>query len=593
MTKKIDRFLAEQHPPTPFLVVDTDIVADNYKRLRSAVPGAGIYYAVKANPDPEIVRTLYKEGASFDVASMPEFMIVHENIKGLPAKKRQDWIWDKIIYANPTKPVDTLEKLNKYKPLVTFDNLEEIRKIKRHAPNAGLALRLKVPNTGAMVELSSKFGAAPGEAVDLILEADRVGLTVEGISFHVGSQTTNFENYVQALSLTANIFKEARDRGYTKMNLLDIGGGFPARYDDTVRPFRELAKVINTEIDRLFPKHIQVLAEPGRFLAAPCGISVAEVTGKAVRDGKTCYYINDGVYHTYSGVIFDHCKYPIHAFKQGPTQICSVFGPTCDALDVVSMAENLPDLERGDLVLEARELRLGRSEIALCFHDAAALGGDEIPQQPIKAEHPHVAQALGDRLGHLHALGQGEQGLFVVTCRHGDDELVEQVGAAADQVFVTLGDGVKGAGIDRDHRMVHGAVRPDLAWPGHRIATSMGTGWRPVGGIAGVGPGDLWLQFVVIQLAWLAPQRRQMAHLVAGLGLVHLARLAAGAVDRVALAWPLDHAALEPSPDAAAVAGLAGRRHHRGDRRAGVVPALDPDRSGDAGGLAHAKRTRH
>jgi ornithine decarboxylase len=134
------------------------------------------------------------------------------------------------------------------------------------------------------------------------------------------------------------------------MNLLDIGGGFPARYDSTVRPFRELAKVINTEIDRLFPKDIQVLAEPGRFLAAPCGISVAEVTGKAVRDGKTCYYINDGVYHTYSGVIFDHCKYPVKAFKKGPTSICSVFGPTCDALDVVSMAENLPDLERGDLV---------------------------------------------------------------------------------------------------------------------------------------------------------------------------------------------------------------------------------------------------
>ena len=184
----------------------------------------------------------------------------------------------------------------------------------------------------------------------MILEADRQGLVVEGISFHVGSQTTNFENYVQALALTANVFKEAQDRGYTKMNLLDIGGGFPAPYDSSVKPFRELAKVINTEIERLFPKNIQILAEPGRFLAATAGYSVASVIGKAVRDGKTCYYINDGVYHTYSGVIFDHCKYPVKAFKKGPTQICSVFGPTCDALDVVSMAENLPNLERGDLV---------------------------------------------------------------------------------------------------------------------------------------------------------------------------------------------------------------------------------------------------
>jgi ornithine decarboxylase len=281
---------------------------------------------------------------------MPEFNIVYENIKDMPAKQRQDWIWDKIIYANPTKPTATLEELDQYKPLVTFDNREEIHKIKKHAPNAGLALRLKVPNTGAMVELSSKFGASPGEAVDLILEADKVGLTVEGISFHVGSQTTNFENYVQALSLTANIFKEAKDRGYKKMNLVDIGGGFPAPYDASVKPFRDLAKVINNELERLFPKDIQILAEPGRYMVATAGYAVSSVVGKAVRDGKPCYYINDGVYHTYSGVIFDHCHYPILAFKKGATQISAVFGPTCDALDVVSMAENLPSLERGDLV---------------------------------------------------------------------------------------------------------------------------------------------------------------------------------------------------------------------------------------------------
>jgi ornithine decarboxylase len=341
--------LAREHG-TPLFVVDHDALRKNYREFKRYLPRVQVYYAVKANPLPEIVRTLYREGASFDVASMPEFMIVHENIKHLPAQERQDWIWDKIIYANPTKPVETLEELDQYKPLVTFDNFEEIRKIKKHAPHAGLALRLKVPNTGAMVELSSKFGASPGEAVDLILAADKAGLVVEGISFHVGSQTTNFENYVQALNLTASVFKEAKDRGYHKMNLIDIGGGFPAPYDATVKPFRDLAKVITTEIDRLFPKDIQILAEPGRFMVATAGYAVSKVIGKAVRDGKACYYINDGVYHTYSGVIFDHCKYPIKAFKKGPTQICSVFGPTCDALDVVSMAENLPDLERDDFV---------------------------------------------------------------------------------------------------------------------------------------------------------------------------------------------------------------------------------------------------
>ena len=342
--------LAGQHG-TPLFVVDHDELRRNYATFKKYLPRVQAYYAVKANPDPAIVKTLFETGASFDVASMPEFRIVYEYIKDMPDKQRQDWIWDKIIYANPIKANETLQELNPYKPLVTYDNYEEIRKIKKHAPQAGLALRLKVPNTGAMVELSSKFGAAPGEAVDMILAADKVGLTVEGLSFHVGSQTTNFKNYVAAINLAANIFKEAKDRGYTKMNLLDIGGGFPAPYDDTVKPFRELASIINREINRLFPKNIQILAEPGRFLVATAATAVSKIIGKAMREGKLCYYINDGVYHTFSGVIFDHCHYHMKSFKRGPTQICSVFGPTCDALDVVSMAEELPgDLQLGDLL---------------------------------------------------------------------------------------------------------------------------------------------------------------------------------------------------------------------------------------------------
>ena len=357
ISKSALKKLAARHG-TPLFVIDHDELRRNYATFKKYLPRVQAYYAVKANSNPEIVKTFYQAGASFDVASMPEFENVYQNIAHLPAKERQDWIWDKIIYANPTKAINTLKQLDQYKPLVTFDNSEEIKKIKKYAPHAGLALRLKVPNTGAMVELSSKFGASPGEAVDLILEADRAGLTVEGISFHVGSQTTNFDNYVAAINLSANIFKEARDRGYNKMNLLDIGGGFPAPYDASVKPFRELARVINRELDRLFPKNdpslpkkFEIVAEPGRFLCATAATAVSKIIGKAVRDGKLCYYIDDGVYHTFSGVIFDHCQYHLKAFKKGATQICSVFGPTCDALDVVSMAENLPDhLQLGDLL---------------------------------------------------------------------------------------------------------------------------------------------------------------------------------------------------------------------------------------------------
>jgi ornithine decarboxylase len=349
-TVKTLRQLGEKYG-TPLFVVDHRVLRKNYATFKKYLPRVQAYYAVKANPDPAIVKTLFDAGSSFDVASMPEFNIVYEMIKHLPAKERQDWIWDKIIYANPIKVNDALRELNQYKALVTYDNHEEIRKIRKYAPQSGLALRLSVPNTGAMCELSSKCGAASGEAVDLILEADKAGLVVEGLSFHVGSQTTNFENFVQAINLAASIFEEARGRGYTKMNLLDIGGGFPAPYDATVKPFSELARKINAELNRLFPKDIQILAEPGRFMVATAGTVVAQVIGKAVRSGKLCYYIDDGVYNTFSGIIFDHCQYHLKAFKKGPTEICTVFGPTCDALDVISMSEELPtNLERGDLV---------------------------------------------------------------------------------------------------------------------------------------------------------------------------------------------------------------------------------------------------
>jgi ornithine decarboxylase len=334
---------------TPVVVIDHDVIRRNYAKFKKHLPKVQAYYAMKANPAPEILRTLFRAGGSFDAASLPEFMLVYENIKQLPAREQQDFIWDKVIFANTTKTKETLQALDQYKPLVTYDNLNELRKIRQYAPHAGLVLRLRVPNTGSMVELSSKFGCDPGEAVDLIMEAFRIGLEVEGLSFHVGSQCTNFENFVQALNMAAAVVREAKARGY-KIKILDIGGGFPVSYDRHVKPFSALAKVINGEIDRLFPEDIQILAEPGRFFIATAATLVVRIIGKALRDGKTCYFIDDSVYHTFSGIIFDHCQYHLKAFKKGETEICAVFGQTCDGLDTISQSEELPDLEIDDLV---------------------------------------------------------------------------------------------------------------------------------------------------------------------------------------------------------------------------------------------------
>ena len=344
MLKKI----AQEHG-TPVFIIDHKKIRQNYREFKEHLPFVQAYYAVKANSNPAIVKTLYDLGASFDVASFPEFMLVYDNIKHLPPKEQQDFIWDKIIYANTIKQVETLQSLDQYKPLVTYDNYDELKKIKRHCPHAGLVLRIRVPNTGSMVELSSKFGAHPGEAVDMIEEAFKIGLVVEGLSFHVGSQCTNFENYVQALQLSSSLFKEAESRGH-KLQLLDIGGGFPVKYHPRITSFKTLAKKLTVEIQRLFPKDIQILAEPGRFIAATTATLVAKIIGKAVRDGKLCYYLDDGVYHTFSGIVFDHCQYHLKSFKEGEKKISSVFGPTCDAFDTISVAEQLPECEVDDLL---------------------------------------------------------------------------------------------------------------------------------------------------------------------------------------------------------------------------------------------------
>ena len=133
MNKKLLKQIARKEG-TPVVVIDHNVLRDNYRAFHKHLPRVQAYYAVKANPDPAIVRSLYKIGASFDVASLAEFKLVYENIRDLPAKEQQDFIWDKIIYANPTKPRETLEALDQYKPLVTFDNLNELKKIKASRP---------------------------------------------------------------------------------------------------------------------------------------------------------------------------------------------------------------------------------------------------------------------------------------------------------------------------------------------------------------------------------------------------------------------------------------------------------------------------
>ena len=342
--------LLEQHG-TPLFILDHDRIRENYRTFKKHLPRVQCYYAVKANSTQQIIETLFKEGSSFDVASYNEFMQVYQYIKHFDKKDKKHFVWDKIIFSNTIKDRTTLGKIKQYKPLVTYDNIDELKKLKEYCETAGLVVRLKVPDTGSQVEMSSKFGAEPADAQKLIQQAFDMGLKVEGISFHVGSQCTNFDNFTAALAITSEIFNDARKKGFN-LNLVDIGGGFPVPYDPQVPDFKILAGLLNSEFKRLFPDDIEILAEPGRFIVATAATLVSEIIGKARRDGKVFYHINDGVYHTFSGVVYDHWIPNFSAWKEGEKEICAVVGPTCDSFDKITLSAELPaNLEVGDFLL--------------------------------------------------------------------------------------------------------------------------------------------------------------------------------------------------------------------------------------------------
>ena len=336
---------------TPLFIIDHEIIRQNYRTFKTHLPRVECFYAVKANSNQKIIETLFGEGSSFDVASYNEFMQVYQYVKHFERKDKKFFVWDKIIFSNTIKDGSTLAKIRQYKPLMTFDNSAELAKIKRFCDTARLVLRLKVPDTGSQVEMASKFGAEPGDAQQLIQQAFDMGLTVEGLSFHVGSQCTHFDNYTVALSITSTILQEARRKGFP-LRLVDIGGGFPVPYDPQVPDFAQLGVLLNSEFQRLFPADVEIIAEPGRFMVATAATLVSEIIGKARREGKVYYHINDGVYHTFSGVVYDHWIPNFRALKEGKPEICAVVGPTCDSFDKISLSVPLPwNLDVGDYLI--------------------------------------------------------------------------------------------------------------------------------------------------------------------------------------------------------------------------------------------------
>lgn len=256
-----------------------------------------------------------------------------------------------IIFANTVKPVESIaHAAKKGVTLMTFDSEYELAKIAEHAPGARVLVRIKVPNIGSIVELSLKFGVDPADATSLMIKAYKLGLQPAGVSFHVGSQCTRVENYIEALEMASIIARDARLK-QLPFEMVDIGGGFPIRhFDYEDDPFDRLAPMLAKELDRLFDANIRIIAEPGRFIVGPAATLMMSVIGKAIRENKLWYYLDDGVYGSLSGQVFDHCKYQFQYLRGGHTQLSTLAGPTCDSFDIIARGEDVPELQLGDVV---------------------------------------------------------------------------------------------------------------------------------------------------------------------------------------------------------------------------------------------------
>jgi ornithine decarboxylase len=333
--------LVAQHG-SPLLLLDCAVVRRQYRALQAALPGVRLFYALKPLPHPAVVAELRDLGGCFDVATTGEIKLIRA--AGVTA--------DRCIHTHPIKTDADIRAALRF-GIRTFvaDNPDELRKFVPYRKRAELLLRLSFRDPTAVVDLSRKFGCEPAAVPPLLALARELGVNVRGFSFHVGSQVAEPKKYVEAIGVCAELIAQAHAGGHDELDLLDIGGGFPIAYGGEVPPIREFCRPIRAALKTL-PRGVRVIAEPGRFIAGPAGTAVASVVGRAQREGRWWYYLDDGMYGSYNGQLYDHACYPIEVpRRKGAVHPSVLAGPTCDSIDVVREDIPLPELQIGDLVV--------------------------------------------------------------------------------------------------------------------------------------------------------------------------------------------------------------------------------------------------
>jgi ornithine decarboxylase len=326
---------------SPLLVVDCARVRGQYRALQRALPGVDLHYALKPLPHPAVVQAVADAGGWLDLATTGEVQLA-ASLGIDPAR---------CIHTHPIKRARDINNALAY-GVSTFvaDNPDEVRKFRAYAGRVALLLRVSFRSPGAVCDLSRKFGCDPEQALELARLAARLGIGLRGFSFHVGSQAADAAKHVEAIEACAALLAAARRERLGECDTLDIGGGFPIGYDAPATGISRYCAPIRHVLARL-PRRVRVIAEPGRFIVGPAAIGVATVMGRAQREGHWWYYLDDGIYGSYSGQLYDHARYPVSALRAGPLLPSVLAGPTCDGIDVIAEALQLPRLNIGDLVV--------------------------------------------------------------------------------------------------------------------------------------------------------------------------------------------------------------------------------------------------
>jgi ornithine decarboxylase len=337
---KVLNYIARSEERPPYLLIDREVVREKVEVIGKQIRNSRVFYAVKANPDSEVLDFLNGLGIGFEIASEGELQI----LAALGVEP------GRIITSNPVKTFTFLEQAASYGVgYYAFDSTVEVEKMARFVPGANVYVRLSVPNEGSEWPLSKKFGVETDEAADLLSFAAERGLNPVGITFHVGSQCTNIHNWNTALDKAKRLWEVAEERGLT-LKMLNIGGGYPIRYTKSVVDIATIDRKIDAVLRQRFPPGVEVFIEPGRAVIGDAGIFVATVIGKALRGDEHWLYIDVGVFNGLMESV-GGIRYTYVVGSRSAPRRWTIAGPSCDSFDVIDRDVELPEPEVGNRLL--------------------------------------------------------------------------------------------------------------------------------------------------------------------------------------------------------------------------------------------------